>query len=55
MKPLFTDQISNEENKQPSSMNSVDCEMIALEKYKLEVEQRVSRMLIDFEWHFLFF
>ncbi|CAF0847149.1 unnamed protein product [Adineta ricciae] len=40
MKPLFTGQISNEENKQPSSMNSADCGVIALEKHKLEVEQR---------------
>lgn len=52
MKQLLKDQTSNEENKRPSPvlsevnelkpLNSPDCETVALEKFKLEVEQRVN-------------
>ncbi|CAF5109029.1 unnamed protein product, partial [Rotaria sp. Silwood1] len=50
MKQILNNQNSNDENKQSSpsvtsnnefkSLNSLECEMIPLNKYKLEVEQR---------------
>jgi hypothetical protein len=50
---LLKDQNSNEENQEPlpptlavvnelKPLNSSGCEMVSLEKYKLEVEQRVN-------------
>jgi hypothetical protein len=52
-KQLLQDQNSNEENQEPSStsvnkpnpLNTTGHEMVSLEKYKLEVEQRV-----DIKW-----
>jgi len=53
IKQLLKDQNSNEENQEPlpptlavvnelKSLNLSGCEMVSLEKYKLEVEQRVN-------------
>ncbi len=49
---MLKDQNSNEENRQPSSsltavnelktLNPSECEMVSLDKHKLEVEQRVN-------------
>jgi hypothetical protein len=48
IKQVFKDQNSNEENKHAGAVNelkpvnSSESEMVTLEKYKLEIEQRVN-------------